>query len=172
MNKKLKLVLTLAIIAGLSGLILTTVNSITDPIIVEKQKELTNEIVISFYPEMTNIEVEEITDSAINNKISVYQNEDLIGYVYDVSGANGYGSITSLVAVDLENNIIGIDFSEFAQTPGFGDKLLTDEYLGQYSNLDINDPTVDGVSGATFSSKLVADEVKQVADYHLGGNNE
>lgn len=174
MKNNLKLVIILAIIAGLSGLSLTLVNNITQPIIIKAKEEHEMEIIQGFYPNTDHTTTNEI-DTDIDNQILVYDNQDnLLGYVYSASGSNGYGAITTLVAINLDNQIIGIDFSEFSQTPGFGDKLLTEEYLGQYTNLDVNDPTVDGVSGATFSSKLVADEVNTITNYHLenGGLNE
>ncbi len=172
MNKLIKLVITLAIISGLSGFLLTYVNDITDPIIQKGLEEKEFSIVESLYPDVDHMQKNEINED-INYIIDVYNaNDELLGYVYSVSGSNGYGDITTLLAIDVNDNITGIDFLEFSQTPGFGDKLLDEEYLNQFKNLDINAPYVDGVSGATFSSKLVQEEVQTITNYYLGGNNE
>lgn len=173
--EKIKLVMILAFIAGISGLLLTSVNNITEPIIIEAKAQKELDIITKFYPTVADTKKNEVTDEAsnVNYQTEVYdQDNNLLGYVYSVSGANGYGSITSIIAIDKDNKIQGIDFSEFSQTPGFGDKLLSEEYLNQYQNLDANNPVVDGVSGATFSSKLVAAETEEASNYHLGGNHE
>ncbi len=175
MNKNIKLVLILGIIAGLSGLSLNIVNNITQPIIIKAQEELELEITTNFFPDVETTEKTEYED-VINYQTKVYDGDNnFLGYVYSITGSNGYGTITTLLGINTDNEIIGIDFSEFSQTPGFGDKLLNDEYLNQYNSLDVNSPQVDGVTGATFSSKLVADEVNKISTYHIengGGNNE
>ncbi len=171
--KKFKIVITLVIIASLSGGILAYVESITTPIIAENAAKVEEEIFKEFFPELDTYETEEINDeeTGMNFANVVYDaNGETLGYIYSATGNNPYGSITAMIAVDLENKIIGLEYSSFNQTPGFGDKVATDEYLGQFNQMPTDTVEIDGASGATYSSDLVDDLVTTMADYHMKNN--
>ena len=167
--KKIKIIFVLAFVAALSGGILAHVESVTTPIIEENAAAKEEEVVKGFFPDLATTEKEEVTDedSLVDYGITVLDsNNEVIGYVYSATGVNGYGSITAMIGIDLDNNIIGIEYPAFAQTPGFGDKVQTEEYLAQFDSMPANDVQIDGASGATYSSNLVSDLVNAMADYH------
>lgn len=169
--KKVKLMLILAIVAGLSGFILSFVNTQTAPVIAQKEIETEKEIYASFFPTMDSYEKTELDSNGINYKVEIFdQNKTSIGWVYSATGRNGYGDITALIGIDEADNIVGLQYSVFNQTPGFGDRLQEPEYLDQFNMLPASEPQIDGVSGATYSSNLVNDLVVEMTTYHEENN--
>jgi Na+-translocating ferredoxin:NAD+ oxidoreductase RnfG subunit len=167
--KKFKIIFVLAFVAALSGGILAYVESVTTPIIEANAAAEEEEVIKGFFPDLATTEKEEVTieDSLVDYGITVLDGDNNpIGYVYSATGVNGYGTITAMVGIDIENNIIGIEYPQFGQTPGFGDKVQTPEYLAQFDSLPTDAVEIDGAAGATFSSDLVDDLVNAMADYH------
>ena len=167
--KKIKLMVILGLITGFSGLILTIFNDTTQPIILEVQSEKEYAIYQDMFPDMTDFKSIDSSIENINyvNEIMNEQNE--IGYVISSSGANGYGDITALVGIDMAGNIIGLNYSVFNQTPGFGDKVKTDEFLSQFSSGNISKLEIDGATGATYSSNLVKQLIDNIKNVYEGG---
>lgn len=76
--------------------------------------------------------------------------------VYNCSAKGLEGVQEATVTVDLESqSITSIEITAFNDTEGLGDLATTDEALAAYEGATL-DSTVDGVSGATYTSKSVA----------------
>ncbi len=167
LDPRINLALTLAIIAGVSALMLSLVNDITAPVIAENREKQTLELYSELFEDMTDFE--EVDASKADSLIVVKNGQEEIGTICAASGMNGYGSITALFGFDLEDNIVGVQYSNFNQTPGFGDKVSDPEYgQTQYVGDNASNVDADVASGATYSSKLVfelaatcAEEVKE-----------
>lgn len=165
--KRVKLTITLCIIAAMSGLLISLVNGITAPIVKENAAEKEKMLYTEIFAETASFEKVEGVTATISEQVIIKDGSDqVIGYVYKVSGVNGYGSITALVGVDLDQNIKGIQYSAFAQTPGFGDKVKKPVFMNQFVGMPTNDISVDIQAGATYSSNLVGQLVADVAAYH------
>ncbi len=165
--KKLKLTFVLFIIAGLSGFLISNVNTFTAPKIAENAANREKGLYSELFADI--VDFEKIIDPAdkIENQVIIYgENKEIIGYVYKATGVNGYGSITVLTAIDTSGMIKGIKYSAFAQTPGFGDKVKEEDFINQFSEMDSNAVNVVGKAGATYSSNLVKDIVMNCASYH------
>ena len=72
-----------------------------------------------------------------------------------------------MVGVDPEQEIItGVKLLSHAETPGLGARIGEEAFLGQFlqkpvsDNFEVRDD-IDGVTGATVSSKAVAATLKQ-----------
>ncbi len=169
-----KIALVLGLIAGISGLLIAAVNSLTEDKIAENELNKKNELVEEFFPDADTksinwIEVDE-KYSKVEEKTEIKnKNGDIEGSVYVASGTNAYGEIILVLAVNNENEIIGIKYLSLNQTPGFGDKVDTDEYKDKYVGQEIESINVDAVSGATYSSNLVSDIVAEIGLAHTGG---
>ncbi len=166
-----KIALVLAIIAGLSGLLISTVNYLTEDKIAENELKKKNELVEEFFEgiDTSTIKWEEVEKYDSVDEKAIIENK---GIVYVASGTNGYGDISLVLAADNYNKIIGVKYLKLNQTPGFGDKVNTDDYKGKYKDLDLSEIAngkdgVDAVSGATFSSNLVTDIVESIALAHM-----
>lgn len=154
LDPKINLALTLAIISGISALLLSIVNNITAPVIEKNRQEQTLELYSELFEDMS--EYEEIDAKNVDKMTTVLKGDEELGVICEASGRNGYGTITALVGFDLDNNIVGIQYSNFNQTPGFGDKVKNQEYVKkQYVGDTASAVDADTASGATYSSKLV-----------------
>ena len=167
--KKIKLMVILGLITGFSGLILTIFNDTTQPIILEVQSEKEYAIYQDMFPDMTDFKSIDSSIENINYVNEIMNEKNEIGYVISSSGANGYGDITALVGIDMDGNIIGLNYSVFNQTPGFGDKVKTDEFLSQFSSGNISKLEIDGATGATYSSNLVKQLIDNIKNVYEGG---
>ena len=106
-------------------------------------------------------------------EVSTAKNDsgDVIGYVF-VTSSRGYaGSVVATTGIDTEGNIIMVSATAADDTPGLGKRVEEKEFLSQFSGLDTKIPTsvsggtdtqkIDGISGATISSKAASAAVNQ-----------
>jgi uncharacterized protein with FMN-binding domain len=90
----------------------------------------------------------------------------LIGYVA-VGMANGYGGELKIaVAVSLDGNVIGLSVVEHKETASFFQRVLRSQLSESlkdksYSDSFILGQDVDSVTGATYSSRALADSVRR-----------
>ncbi len=164
LDPKINLALTLAIISGISALLLALVNDVTAPVIEENRNKQTLELYSELFPEMTDYEDASVENDNIDSIINVSKDDEQIGLICSATGRNGYGTITALFGFDLENNIVGVQYSNFNQTPGFGDKVKDQNYVkNQYIGDNASLVDAEVASGATYSSKLVFDLASKCA---------
>lgn len=103
--------------------------------------------------------------------------EQLIGYV-TTGSADGYaGEIKMAVAVSPEGTIIGLAIIEQRETASFFQRVLRSGLLQSLEGKAYSDPfaldqDIDGVTGATYSSRALADAARRasrkVASINLG----
>lgn len=81
-------------------------------------------------------------------------------------GKGYHGLIGVMVGVSKEEKVLNIGITSHSETPGVGSKVgepsFTDRFKGLKAQKDL---TVDGISGATFSSKGVMTAVNQAIGY-------
>lgn len=163
LDSKINLALTLAIIAGISALLLALVNDITAPVIAKNTEEKTLELYSELFPKMTDYKDVDAKGD-IESMLNIEKDGKQIGKICSAKGRNGYGEINALIGFDKDNKIVGVQFSNFNQTPGFGDKVKNPKYLKeQYVGDEASNVEADGASGATYSSKLVLDLTSKCA---------
>ncbi len=160
----LKLGLVLCLICGISTLVLSTVNHITEPIIAEltvKQQNAARQEVLA--------DAEEFI--AVNEAFYIGKKGDAtVGYAVGVAPSGYGGAIHMMVGISTEYRVTGIKIVSFSETPGLGSKAGEPKFLNQFigKNEDITvvkggangDHQVTAVSGATVSSKAVTEGVK------------
>ena len=91
-----------------------------------------------------------------------------VGYAVLAQGMGFQGNIVLMAGIDAElENLTGVMILETAETPGLGDRIRTEEYLGQFRGLDIkrSDISVDTITGATLSSEAVEKIVSRAVRY-------
>ncbi len=78
--------------------------------------------------------------------------------------ADGYtkDGIDILVGIDKDGKVIGTSVVSLAETPGLGTKVNNDDFLSKFKSADKNTDfdKLDGITGATYSSKGVKSAVK------------
>lgn len=124
-------------------------------------------------------EIEEIfnnniekTKNSDGETVYVYkENDDLVGYAFEVGGTALWGTVEGYAAVSGDyNTLLGIDFVSHSETPGLGGRISEDSYKEQFRGLDISgkgenlivyrpspNGNVDAIAGATQTSKSVSE---------------
>ena len=103
----------------------------------------------------------------------------MLGYAVSATSAEGYdGNITLIVGLDPNGAITSISFTELHETPGKG--MLCDEpaFREQFNGRNVSSfklfkdggasaaDEIDGVSGATVSSKAVTNAINAALDFY------
>ncbi len=166
MAKIVKLTVFLAIVAGISGGIMSFVYSQTNPIIQEAAIETVKESLEEIYPgeefseESTGLDEYEGIEA-------VYKAGDA-GYVYECS-VYGYSSstpITFLIGLDNDGTYKGYVVTDLSgETKGLGSQVGDDAFVSSIVGSDIGSD-IDTISGATISSSAVLETIDNcVAHY-------
>jgi len=164
MNEAIKLGITLMSITLIASLALALTNHYTAPQI-EMQKELA-------IKESLNRVITADSFSEKNGYYDAYDKDGkLIGRVLKVEVA-GYSSIiNALAGIDLGNKITGIDIVSQQETPGLGANIEKESFLEQFigktkeeMKIKKDNGEIDGVTGATISSRAITDGVKKMIE--------
>ncbi len=162
LDPKINLSLTLAIISGICALLLAYFNNLTSPIIKENEEAKKLDLYAELFPDMTTYEMLEV-EGAPETVLTLNEGK-VLGVICQASGSNGYGNVSALVGVNLDGDVVGVEFPKYTQTPGFGDKVAEPSYIEQqYEGDNITAIDADVASGATYSSKLVLSLVETCA---------
>lgn len=93
---------------------------------------------------------------------------EVIGYVA-INEASGYGGPMKLaVAVDLDGLITGLAVIDSKETPSYFDRVIESDFISELvgksaaDDLTLEDD-IDAVSGATFTSRAMADATRKAA---------
>ena len=196
----LAMVVTLGLVAMVSGLLVVITWQLTLEPIKENKRIMIEKAIFQVIPDAQYRQ----TYTLSNNKlIADEQDEGLPFYAaFDKTGqlkgiaiasaAQGYAGMVSLLyGYDPQCECIrGFSIIKMAETPGLGDKILTDEnFLANFNALDaqLNDEKtalknpiipvkhgskknaweIDAISGATITSKAVAKAINQSAQIIL-----
>ena len=127
------------------------------------------------------------------NIVSVHKGEN--GFVVETCTYGYAGNITMYVGVSLEGKVTGLVVNSLSETPGLGAEALTDHvFLSQFLNksgsftvathgadafsaatgetetADGEEVEVDGITGATVTSKAIARSVSSAVAYVTGAD--
>lgn len=127
--------------------------------------QLENEDIVSSIkaamPEVSKLEeINKATYSAYNS------GNEILGYI-TIESSMGYGGpLQMAVAVDQEGQIFDLAVISSKETPTYLDKVLGDNYLDEINGKSYKDKfslssDVDGVSGATYSSRAILEASKK-----------
>lgn len=144
------IVVLTAICIVVSGALVGTY-SMTKPVIDAAKAEEERLALMAVLPEGKNFEA---IDVAAENIVSAYVDTEGAGYVFMAQGKGFGGAINVMVGIGSDGLITGTQVMEHGETPGIGDKMITEEWFQpQYVGKDQNLEGVEGITGATFSSK-------------------
>jgi electron transport complex, rnfABCDGE type, G subunit len=173
MKSTLKLALTLTVWSVIACCALALVNSFAEPIIEARTKDNITKALAEIFPEAkTNedIAAEVKSDNKVvkfNNAYLVKSNDETLGVVITATGPT-YNSSTIMIGVRTDGTIKTIKFIANDDTKGIGTRVLEPPFSSQFdgkpaaSNFKVG-ADVQGLSGATVSSKGVAAIVKAVS---------
>ncbi|MGL4383330.1 MAG: FMN-binding protein [Bacilli bacterium] len=165
MKKIIKLSLFLGIVSLIAAFALMLANNVTAPIIKENQIQQTNKSLKSLYQDATEFKEEIVNEGVIKSYYLAYQDQELLGYVYNIK-TQGYQSlIEMLVAIDLEGNYQGLEIISQAETSGYGSQITNDSYLDQFKTKSIKDE-IDTITGSTITTTATKKAIEEVVSFH------
>lgn len=175
MKNNIRIVAVLTIICIIAALSVAGLNFITAPIIaaneIAAEQAACEEIFADF--DYDSSVIVEYTDSDILKKITANDStSNLLGYIYKVSGKNSYGTITLLVGIDSNNELVSIEFLKNEQSY----KTTVVEFVDSSYSSGMTESELEAVDthcGATYGAKLIKKLVGiAMADATGGSQNE
>lgn len=158
----------LAMVALACGLVIGGVNHFTSSIIeknLDKAKTLAFESVMQGLDSFEIVEIEGLPIS-IQEVVRGYdENEDALGYIYEVFKTNKFGHLRIVVSIDENGTILGAQFLELKQTINL---TATESNLDKFIGTQIKDlePKGDLISGVTVSSQTLLELLADIAVAH------
>ena len=188
--KKSILIPILAVV--LCAVLLFGVSSLTSGMYLDNARTLHLKDLQTLLPGATEFTVEPY-DGEDANIISVHKAD--IGYVIETNTYGYAGPITVLVGVNKDGKVTGLVVRDLEETPGLGANALSDaDFLAQFLNgtgsfaigtagadafsgatgeeVTGEETYVDGITGATVTSKAIARCVNSAVGYVTGADVE
>ncbi|MCR5794975.1 MAG: FMN-binding protein [Solobacterium sp.] len=155
-NSSVYKMMVLGIMCAVFGLLLSTVNKITAPIIAENALATVKASLEQIYP---GADFEDVTDKYIANDETglidgIYEAKDK-GYIFTLHGT-GYNSngFTFMVGFDNDGKVSGYTALEENETGGIGKRAFEEDYTNTILSLTSSDP-IPLLTGATLTSTAV-----------------
>ena len=156
----LRLALTLLAITAVVAAALAGVNSITKPAIEKLTAQKTQEAIELVLPGGG----EEVAAPAVDLVSRVYKGEN--GYAVEVTPGGFDNTITMMVGVDFDGNVLGISIISHTETAGLGAVAAAgtpagiafrDQFVGQSGSVSVTKDggTMDAITGATITSRAI-----------------
>ena len=185
----LKQGVTLLLVCAVAAGILTFVNNVTEPVILEAQQEASYGMYYEIFGDRVdgfdNIDEDQLTDiqsefNKVDEVIEAKMGDETVGYVLTVF-SNGFGGeMKNALALDLEGNILGFRNISHGETPGYGAVIVDEEYYSLYdegkniSGVDAmtvgsgGETDVEVISGSTVTTNGIEAGLSQVAGAYNG----
>ncbi len=165
----LRLTATLLLICAAVAAVLAGVNAITEDKIAAIQEQKTLDAIAQVLPGVEGLEELALTgDTGIVK--TVYRSGD--SYALEVAPVGFDGAVTMMVGIS-QGQVTGIRIISHTETPGLGAVAAADnargeafrsQFVGQSGNVEVG-TTVDGITGATVTSKAVASGVNAALEF-------
>ena len=159
----------LTLICSAVALMLGFVNFVTKDVIAEKEDTAKKTAVYEIFPEAEDV----VFVEGEKEMFIVKENGALSGYCISTVTAGYGGDINLIVGVTKDGEVKGVKIVSMSETAGLGSKTQSASFLGQFvgksGTLTVGE-NVDGVSGATISSKAVTAGVEQALNYPVDLN--
>ncbi len=170
-----RLALTLAFAGLVSGLVLVSVYELTLPRITRNKAEALRRAVFEVVPGADRME------KIDTDLYGAFDDKGFVGYAIAGQGAGFQDNISLLYGYDPgRKRVVGMRVLESRETPGLGDKIFKDQdFVGNFRDLAVEPPVkvvmtgrkapneVDGITGATISSKAVVRIINETNARHL-----
>lgn len=191
-SKYFKNCLALFLITLVAGFALAMVNSITsEPIMEADEKARMQAYQVAYkgaaIKEIDNLDEifekygREKASCPINDAVAAFNNDgDKIGYIISATSHEGYGGdVTVAVGISsVDDSLSGIRVISQNETAGLGARCTDEEFQNQFKgkkllNISVesaseaqSDTEIDGLSGATITSKAVTNAVNAAIEYY------
>ncbi len=176
MLDKMKIAIVLVVIGAISGLTIYSVNLLTEDTIaqnmIEKEQGYYKELFFLDEDAEVRFETNDFEDQEISQEIVLYDADDqIIGYIYKGSDKNNYGDVIVLLGITSDGKISNVVISSTTNTPTFV-KVIKNVYLSPFRTQDVDDLSIDGSTGATYTYTSVVEIVENASKYFLENRGE
>lgn len=176
MLDKIKIAIVLVVIGAISGLTIYSVNLLTEDKIelnmIEKEQGYYKELFYLDEDAEIRFETNDFDDQAIAQEIVLFDADDqIIGYIYKGTDKNNYGEVIVLLGITPDGQISNVVISSTTNTPTFV-KVIKNVYLSPFQSQDVDNITVDGNTGATYTYSSVVEIVENASSYFLENRGE
>jgi len=186
---------TLAGLGLICGLIIVVVYQFTQPLILINKKIAQQNAINQLFPGTVNVHEIRFDESKSNKPVVVFkvsdENQNILGFVIQAQGMGYQDKIALLYGYRMDlQQLVGIIILESRETPGLGSRIETDsDFLNNFISLDVSLSSdldqlqnklryvksgnkklpgeIDGISGASVSSKAVVDILQKSLSYWL-----
>lgn len=160
-----KPVIVLVVICIITSAALAFTNSVTAPIIEEQEIAAANAAYQAVLPE-----ADSFTAVAFDteNVVDAVKADNGAGYCIKANGKGYGGAVPVVVGFDADGKIVGVQFMQNSESAGFGMKLwdgnaegvaYAEAMVGKDSTMTLREDGVNGITGATISSKAALSAV-------------
>lgn len=159
----LRLALTLLIITSVVAVALAGVNAVTAPKIAQLNAEKTQQAIETVLPGGFDQEIADFTDdTGLVSKVYAGQS----GYAFEVTPAGFDNTITMMVGVDTQGQVLGISIVSHTETSGLGavaaaatsaGESFRSQFVGKTGSVSVSKDggEIDALTGATITSRAV-----------------
>lgn len=172
----------LFLITAISGLLLAFTHGATKDIIAEREKMDSLQLSV-ILPECKGDYVKEMDvgideNSGVNAAYEVCLGQEIVGHAIIVSPKGVGGNIKMSVGITKEGKIGGLKTVSHSETPGIGDIVEKESFMGRFRNKPIKEALkavkstpgkeneIEAVSGATITSAAVTSGVNKAIDFY------
>jgi len=156
-------VIFITLVAFVSVALVAWTDSITKAQIENQQEQKIQSMLKEMFPDMSRYTLED--DIYI-----IYSDGAEVGYAFLAVGKGYGGKISILVGLEDEDTIKGITIISQSETPGLGGRIAESAFADAFAGVNVNDVAlrqeggqIDGITGATISSRAVVEAVRTTA---------
>jgi len=186
---------TLAGLGLICGLIIVIVYQFTQPLILNNKIIAQQNAINQLFPGTVNVQEIRLDESKGNKPFVVFkvsdEKQNMLGFAIPAQGMGYQDNIALLYGYRMDlQQLVGIIILESRETPGLGSRIETDlAFLKNFISLDVSLSSdldqlqnklryvksgnkklpgeIDGISGASVSSKAVVDILQKSLNYSL-----
>ena len=161
-------VVVLMVICLITSALLAGTNSVTAPIISANEEAAANAAYAAALPEAEG-QFEDVLDQVtVAGVTAAKKATNGAGYCLQAVGKGYGGDVPVILALDPEGNVLACTFMQNSESAGFGMKLwdgsadglaFAESIVGKSGSVALKQDGVDGLAGATISSKAAVDAV-------------
>ena len=184
MREIVKMIVVLALITGVSGLLLAAVNEGTQE---QRKRQLLHYVkgpaVNSVLKGAGNSPLEDVKEfalkeadtRAVTDIFPAFKEGELWAVAFEQRGKGYGGDIGVMVGIETASGaLLGIGITTHKETPGLGARIREAGFQGGFQGLSLEDKVkvtgdggqVDAISGATISSRAVCEAVNKAAAFY------
>ena len=158
-----KPVIVLVVICLITSTMLAVTNNATAPIIAAQEEAAAQDAYHAVLPEADSF-TDLTSEVSTENIVAVVKANNGAGYCVKATGKGYGGAVPVVIGFDNDGNILGVQFLQNSESAGFGMRLwdssgdgavFADELVGKSGSVTLKQDGVNGLTGATISSKAV-----------------